>query len=227
MIFLLPLGACFLNCIEGSGNVVSQEEELNFFNEVKVAGMGEVFLIKGKENGIRVETDDNLMERIVVEQNGDELKIKTKGCILERKSLKFFVTLSELKELDISGSAVVSSKDFFETNNFELDISGSGRANLKLGANNVNVDISGSGDAELEGSSKGLDLNISGSGGFSGKAFQVRDADVEISGSGGASLFVSNYLNADISGSGDLYYKGRPSVEADVSGSGKIHKLNK
>lgn len=106
IVISLTLSACVMdgwnNGISGNGNVVDETRDITGFSGVHVSSGIDVYLSEGEEFEVRVEADENLMDVILTELNGNILVVKTERYgIRHAKSKKVHVTLPELEVLKI------------------------------------------------------------------------------------------------------------------------------
>jgi len=139
--------------------------------------------------------------------------------------MKVFVTTPALEGLHLSGSGFIEA-EYFETEDLDLFVSGSGSISTVVSAGFVEARISGSGKINVSGDAGDTKFNISGSGNIYANNLESVNCQAFISGSGNMRVFAVETLRADISGSGNVYYKGNPDVDYHVSGSGKVIREN-
>ena len=197
------------------------------FDEISFSTSGELHIKQGSTQSVEVEGDEDDLERLITEVNGDRLIIKTEGWkSFNMGHIKVYVTVTELEALQISGSGEVYGEGIIHGKDIDLGISGSGDLEMYVEVEELEIRISGSGDIELAGSAQEMDLRISGSGEIDAEEMTVNVVDAHISGSGSCSVTVNEAIDASISGSGTIYYKGNPKhINSHSSGSGKVKKL--
>ena len=235
-------------CTQGEGEIVSETLELSDISGIDLEIAGRVYLSEGSEQSIEVRGYENLVEKLRLESNvrNDIWHIGFQnGCYDSDEQMEFFITVPNLTHVAISGSGEIIGESTFETEQLDMNISGSGmmelkaiatQANLKISGSgkiitmlesaSIESKISGSGDIKLEGSADTQNLDIIGSGSYEGFGMETSETTVDISGSGDAEVKVSSKLRVDISGGGNVYYKGDAGVDAKISGSGKIIDAN-
>ena len=189
---------------EGSGTITTETRSVSGFNEIAVSGSGDVIVEAGDEESLTIEADDNLLELLTSEVSGDrlELGVKTLQRIRPSRTIVYRVTVIDLAEFDISGSA-------------DVTITG-------LATGSFEASISGSGDIDVVGQADDLTVRISGSGSYDGGDLVTATGDVSISGSGSATVNATDELDISISGSGSVTYLGNPSLRQSISGSGSV-----
>jgi hypothetical protein len=227
LITLLIIVSCNVIGEMGSGNVIREERKVSSFNGIDVSGAFDVILIQGTSNSVIVEADDNLMDLIRTEVRGNTLVIDNKKPIHHSKSLKLFITFTELKSIDLSGAVDIESQGKLTLP--ELAISGSGASDGKLDMDvqKLSIDCSGGSKLKLSGSAKDVDVEASGAVDLIAFDFPAETYKLSISGAGKADINVSKELNVDISGAASVHYKGNPTKNIqDISGAGSVKKVD-
>ncbi len=214
--------------VEGSGEAATRTHDADGVRYVSFAVPGELVITVGGKPGLRVEGDANLLDRLDIDVNGDELDIKPERGVRLRPNLplRFALTVETLEGLDVAGSGEVRA-DGAEADQFELNLAGSGEVEMKaLRGREVEVSTAGSGEITLSGEAERLEINIAGSGDVDAAELAVRAAEVSIAGSGDAAVRASDRLEVNVFGSGDVLYYGDPSVERSVMGSGDVTRAD-
>ena len=219
-------------CIEGEGDIITKTLNIDEFDGINSMGAEKVIISQGPEQIVEVKGHENIIERLETEVYSGTWKIKLENedCYTDYE-LSVYITVPDIREISITGSADIEVNDFVDQNELDLNITGSGDiefADFK-GCEYFSIDILGSGNIECNGffdSLKKLEMNISGSGNFEGFNAETEDCKIDISGSGNCYVNVSDKLDIEISGSGDIYYKGYPSINTNITGSGDLVNAN-
>lgn len=215
------------NCIEGEGDVVTQELLINEFTGVKSRGSSEVFITQGNDFKVEVEGQQNIIDNIETDIQNGIWEIEFEDCQRDFEKLKIYITMPEIKDLEISGSGDMFGQDVFVVDVINLKVDGSGSIDVAVdGATDVDARISGSGKIKLAGTTNYLGSKISGSGDLEAYELEANIGNIRISGSGDAEVTVYDELDVKIEGSGDVYYKGNPIINVDITGSGDLKNMN-
>lgn len=218
-------GSFFGLGIKGEGPVTSKNLELEGFTKISLGTPGKVFLSQGEAYSFRVEAQQNIIDNLETKVNGEELKIGFAKSVRSYESLKFYITMPTLKEINLAGSGDVSGETLFSgLDNVEANIAGSGNVRLSLEARAVGISIAGSGDMELDGTAESVEVNIMGSGSVRAESLSTPTADISIAGSGDCTIDATEKLDVSIAGSGDVYYPGSPEISKSIAGSGSVKK---
>jgi hypothetical protein len=227
---LLILGGLFLLSFafnRGSGNVVTRTRDVKNFDKVNLSGTGKINFIQGEEEGLTISAEENIIDKITTNVLDNTLIIAQKYWwfnIWPTKDIVYEVKIKNLSDLELNGSAEAKS-DNLSGNDLNINISGSGKLQLKLKYTNLKINISGSGEMNIAGEVDVQEIEISGSGQASNRDLNSKNTKVSISGSGKAVVNAQEKLDVRISGSGNIKYLGNPSISQNISGSGSIEKI--
>ncbi len=228
----LSFSACrFISGERVDGNGIRSTEQRNVadFNGVSVSGGMDVIVSSGSYS-VRIEADENLLQYIETELDGNLLEIgPRKGYNLRpEQDIKVYVSAPYFNNLEVSGSgSVVSESRIKAENRLVADISGSGDMKLDVDAPEVDMEVTGSGSVTLSGATRKLRSEINGSGELYAFNLMSEETEVEISGSGDAEVYASKVLGISVSGAGNVSYKGNPpSLNQNVAGSGSVRKAD-
>ncbi|MBS1621922.1 MAG: DUF2807 domain-containing protein [Bacteroidetes bacterium] len=214
--------------VSGDGRISNQSRSVSGFNNLDVGGNFDVYVRQDSVSSVKIETDENLMQYIVVRTEGNTLKIYPRDNYNLRPTgaIKIYVTAPSFSDFEISGSCdLYSENKIAGKDEISLDLSGSCDAKMELNAPKVSADISGSGSVTLKGETKELKVDGSGSSHFKCFELMAENVEVDITGSGNAEVFASVKLDVEVSGSGSVKYKGNATVNQKVLGSGSVSKV--
>ena len=197
--------AMFLAGEPGSGVMSTVDREVGEFNAISLSGSGELTIDCGQAPSLTLTTDDNLIELIETDVDGDTLRIRAIKNINPSSFPEYSITTQSLNSVALSGSGTVDISNF-DDESFRFDVSGSGKVRVVGKTNKVSISISGSGGADLS-------------------QLEADKVDISISGSGRANVIARQQLDISISGSGRVEYVGEAKVNQRISGSGRVIKI--
>lgn len=189
-------------CERGEGRMISETFDVSSFDAVDISSWGDVEIVKSHEHKVEVHAQPNVINRFRINVRNETLHVGA-DCFNSNSRPKLIIYTNDLKVLRFTGAGNVESSSHFVSDNFEVELTGSGDVRLRGETTNLSIKVSGSGDVKL----------------FDMKA---ESAEVRISGVSKCEVFVEKYLNVKISGSGKVYYHGYPEIEQEISGNGKI-----
>jgi hypothetical protein len=211
--------------IEGSGKIVKETRELSNFNAVKTATAIDVVLSQGENFSVIVEAEDNLIEHIKTEVEGNTLKVYTKANLKPKEAMKVHVTLIDVEELSASSAGDIIGKTSVRSEVLKLKTSSAGDITLDIDVEILKCSLSSSGDMLLSGSADELYADLSSAGDLNAFKLKARVADVTTSSAGDAKIYVTGSLKARASSGGDILYMGEPKdVDAESRSGGEIKR---
>lgn len=215
--------------IRGNGKISTETRTAATFTGVKVSGAIDLYVSTGATAAIRVDADENLLKYIIVENEGDMLKIRTKNGVNLKPSraIRVYVSAPAFARLEASGACdIYTENKIVNQGTMQVDLSGASDARLELNAPRVDVDVSGAGSVTLKGETR--DFNVDGSGSTDIKCYELlaENTKVDISGAGSAEVFASIKLDVEVTGAADVKYKGNATVNQRVSGAGSVKKTD-
>jgi len=188
---------------QSSGKMASETRDLAGFRAVDVGGVFQVEITAGKDHGVEVEADDNLLQFITTEVDDGVLKIGTKCRLKTDNPIRVRVSAPDIDDLEVSGAASVT-------------LSG-------LKNDGLEVDSSGASKIKVTGETVKFVVDVSGATKVDGENLQAENVTVEASGASHVKVSVSGNLRADTSGASSVVYSGTPKdIVKKTSGASSV-----
>jgi hypothetical protein len=224
---IILLASCSVVGERGNGNVVKQERKVPAFDAIDVSGAFDVYISQGSVQSVIVESDDNLLPLIMTDVVGSTLKIDNKEPIHNSKCMNVYITVTDLKKIELSGAVDLQTQGKLTLTDLEVEISGATDATLELAVQKLELSSSGGCKMKLSGMANKVDMDISGAVDIRAFELLAEVVSISISGAGDAEVNVTKELTAEISGAASVRYKGDPpKVDTNVSGAGSVKKAN-
>lgn len=189
--------------VKGSGDIKTENREVSDFKAIDVSGAFEVEITAQKNFSVEVEADDNLLELIRTEVDGDTLKIKSEKSLKSGNPMKVRISAPDISSLELSGASKVI---LVNLNNESLSLDSSGASKIKI-----------------EGTTGNFDVEMSGASKLDAENLKAENVYVESSGASNLNVFVTNVLKANLSGATNVTYSGSPkSVDKKTSGASSV-----
>ena len=193
----------FFSGIKGSGVSKIEKRDVANFKQIDVSGIIEVEVVAQKNFSVEVEADDNLLEYVKTEVDGDTLKLYTKNRISPSTKIRVVISMPELTGADVSGVSKLTANEI-KTESFHLDVSGASKI-------------------EINGEAKNLKIEASGASKINAENLKVSNADVDVSGATHVTVNATEEVRADASGASKVNYVGEPkNVIKDTSGASRV-----
>lgn len=237
--------------IKGSRNVIIKETPIHNLSHLEIEDNLEVTLVKGSNSGVKIESDDNLHEFIVVETFGNKIRLHTTKNITSFKKLEVVLTYNdslhtittrhqselksyqELKLKNITITLFDYSKAFLniKADHFKLISADKSKVELNAKAENILIQTRNSSNVKALTNAKNLDFLIVDKS----KAVIEGDANksnIKLSGdasliaknivSNDTNLFAENNTYCEIFSKDDFVLKAKNNAEIHLYGDPKI-----
>jgi len=224
IVISLLINAC-VNSIDGNGNVINETRKVESFNKIDISGGYEVVLNQGDIERLEIEIDENLIDYIKTNVKKNTLFIKSKKNFGKTKAMKIYITVVNIKAIEVSGAIKLTNKGIYKGDKLKIDVSGAADIDLELKVEKLVMDMSGASETTLKGSSTNFKIELTGAGELDAEKFKTQHTSVEISGAGEAKVYAKKTLDIEVSGAGSIHYKGNPTITKDISGAGSIKEL--
>ncbi len=204
------------------------------FSGLHFESVGEVLITQGETCALKIEGNDELLAKVRSEVNEGVLSITYPtgvgdlagaGWIGEEQRLLYFVTMQEVKQVDLAGAGSIQADDL-RGKVLSLSHSGAGKMTLKgLDYKQLDASLSGLGEIQVEGKVDSQNVVLSGLGEYHAEGLKSQEANVSLSGAGSARVWVNSELKAEATGAGSIHYKGNPHVTQSNSALGNVKQL--
>jgi hypothetical protein len=211
----------------GPGPTVDKDYQVGQFNKIDLAGAYDVTVHTGPAPSVHARGGQNVLDRLVVEVDGDELKIHPKQHFGfhwgSSGHVQLTITVPQLQAATLAGSGGINI-DRVQGDNFEGTVAGSGGLSVgSLAVQSLKLSIAGSGDAKAgAGTAQTASYDIAGSGGVDAGGVQTQQLKVSIAGSGSVKAHSSGTADVSIMGSGDVDVAGGAKCSVTKAGSGSV-----
>lgn len=190
--------------VVGSGRLVSQDRTVGSFTGIRVTGIANVVIREDPVQALRIEADDNILDRITTTVQRGLLTIGLQSGSYSDITVNVYASMETIRRLEVTGSANFSTATPMHTDSLICRITGAG-----------NMTIQGSASAGV--------FDITGVGTIQAFALTLERGWSTISGTGAIETTVSRQLTASITGVGSITYAGNPStVNQTITGVGSV-----
>ena len=213
--------------VSGSGDIKTESRAVSGFTGISLGVPAKVEIIQSGIEGIRIETDDNILPLIetVVDDGKLKIRFKDRNMSVSTKTLKLTINVKTLDSLSVAGSGDVYAAKL-QVAKLKTSVAGSGDIRIAaLDADTLTLSIAGSGDFSAGGKANTVEAKIAGSGNVKIEKLAANNVKVSVAGSGAAKVWAKETLTISVAGSGDVVYFGDARVTQSVAGSGTVKRL--
>jgi hypothetical protein len=232
-LLVLPLLLLFISCSNSgsyiSENDISESKPLSGVTRLALDGVFSLSLAQSDEESIRLEGPSELIDKLIIDQQGDllvlEMEGNNSGFNFKKGDLKISLSLKKLQELRYDGVGNVKTSGTFTVDTLRINGNGVGNLDLELDAKQLNADFDMVGNINLKGSASRAYFSNNGVGNLDASQLRVQNLDITSSGIGNVDVFCVGNLSMDVSGIGKVGYTGSPTIiKKEVSGIGKVEE---
>lgn len=208
---------------EGSGNIVTIEENFTDFTALDINHAFNVMVQQGDEYSVIIRVDDNFVDDLDIKVQGDVLKIGFKSTFntrLKDATFEADITMPELSAIDVSSASRAEITGFSSSAPFRANVSSAGSLRGDIDAGDTTLDASGASTVDLSGSGANLMVQATGASNVDLSDFPVGDATVNAADASRVTVNVNGTLDVDASSASTVMYLGNPSMGSiDLSGA--------
>lgn len=225
---VLLLSSCNgFDCINGSGNQVTESRDIGTFTQVETSGSLKIVLSQDSTSSVRILANDNIQKEIQTRLSGNTLKIDIEGNFCDAGPVTIYLSSKDYQKIESSGSVEVLSEGKLNLNELDLELHGSSKVVLDLNVKSLRTSSSGSSEIVLKGQAGSHDLDMTGSSSVEALDFVVGQYQINSTGASKSRINVLNSLEVNSRGASEVEYKGKPSkIEKDNSGASVVRSIN-
>lgn len=190
--------------IVGSGKLVSQPRSLSTFAGIQVTGIAKVVIIQDTVQSLRIEADDNIMDRVTTAVSNGLLVIGLQKGSYSNVTVNVFASMKTIERLECVGTA-----DFVTSGSIRTE--------------GITCRITGAGTMTLAGTATSQTIELTGTGNIHNFGLVSAHCSATITGAGSLEVNVTQQLDAIVSGAGSIIYAGTPGVvNKTIMGVGSV-----
>ncbi len=224
------LTSCDRDNIRASDEVTSLDYSIPDYSTLKISNAFDAYVtFLNTEESIRIEANENLHNKIIVEREGNSLIIRLKKFtnIRGNATLNVYIATKNLTKFDISGASSLTLENEWNTQNANIELSGASNFSGEVTADHLYVDMHGASNIDVYGSANILSAELAGSSELKDYDLFVKRLNIEMSGASEALLSVSESIDVEASGASELNYKGDATLaHKKLSGNSEIKNRN-
>lgn len=232
IILSIVLCSCYShpNTIKGDGNIITKEITIEDYNQLEIELNNVELIYKQSKEApfLKIETDQNIMNIINIEQEGKELtlKLQREFTQINPTSLTIITNSTKLKELALAGSGIYNLREGIFGEELEIKLAGNCRVQAdSIIVNNLDCKIAGKGELYLNGNVKETNIESAGNSQIEAFGLHTDILECEIAGRSHIEITVNQQITAQIAGKADILYKGNPLVKQQSIGKGSIKQV--
>jgi len=191
--------------VKGSGVLQTQQRTISDFQTLTSNIPATIILTQGEATSLIIDAEDNLLPIISTATSGDHLTISNTTGFSATQPITIHLTTKTIEKLTVNGSG-----------NLKL---------LKIDTNDLEINVSGSSRVSGSGKSTNLALNANGSTKLELANLLTSSCTLVFNGASNGNVNVTKSINATLNGASSIRYLGNPSdIKTQVTGASSISK---
>lgn len=222
----LLLSSCS-SSIEGEGAATQQKSfTVDQISDLDIACNCNVTLIPGNENGVKVESHQNIIDNLVVEGNKGNVVIKENKAVGNYSAYDVFVYVTrDLKDVEISKQTMLKVSGTLNVDDIKIELSDQSRMdNSYLITNNFKLNVDDQAIVDLKGTSISLIYKGSNQSQADLLAFETNDAQVSTSENAILNINTRKTLSGSAKGNSVINYLGEPTKNTKIADNAQVVK---
>lgn len=209
---------------------VKQKEVTGEFDEIEVSQAIDAEVIKSDVEKVVISAPQNIIDEILVDNEGGKLHIHYKKGIrvMNSHNVSAKIYTKDFSKLNANSAASIKVKDKFTQEKTDVEVSSAASVSGNLEANDFNISVDSS--SNFNGKIWAVDLNIDASSAasidVSGKA-----KTVDVTSSSGSSVsakeLIADNVSAEASSGASVQISALSSIKAEASSGGSVNVYKK
>jgi hypothetical protein len=207
------------NYIKLSHDITKENKNITGFQKIEVSEDFEVYLsFSETSEEVVIESNENLHDRIIVEKEGDKLKISTKPYSYSynnrkkdsgaKEKLVAYITAKKLTEIKGTEDVTFLLKDKLYADNLTIDLDEDTSLKGYIEAQHLVVLLNEDSTVYLKGGAKSMKVDADEDSIIAGYDFVVGDIDINLNEDSVAKLTVNGEINLRAKEDSYFYHKG-------------------
>ncbi len=205
--------------IRGNGKIKIDIRELKGFNEIIAQGGFNLILTQGDKEGVKIETDENIIELFQTRINGKKLYITMVADVRRSSKLNVYISIKELTSIILLNDISLKTESVIHFDELSIFSGGMSQINMELFAAKLTLQMVDGTYAYLKGYSEVFKVEIHDETELNAFNMQTDSCNVLSSGLTEVSIDVQKDLKLLVTGGSNLYYTGNPKVSKRIFSS--------
>jgi len=199
--------------IKGNGNVQSEERPVpGEFTVIKVSEGLDVFVTQDNKTSVTVEADENIIDLIRTDIQGDVLTIHLEERVGRAESKKILVTLPHITRFETSSGAELETNHTITADRIELNSSSGSHLKVSVNADEVNCNSSSGSHIKISGTTGIIYTDASSGSHIKANDLKAKKAVSEASSGANITINASEESEANTSSGGNVHNYGSAST---------------
>jgi len=212
--------------VEKGNNVVKTEiRDLKGYTKVVAQGRFQLILSQGDEEGIRIETDENLINLFQTRMDGKTLFVIMMADVKKYKELNVYVSIKDIEQLTLLNEISVKTDKLIHFSDVSILASGMSKVEMELFSSRLTVELTDGSYTYLKGYTERFLVRAHDETELNAFDLQADFCYIKSSGLTEVMINAEKELSLMVTGESNVYYIGEPTIKERIfSSSGFIVK---
>jgi hypothetical protein len=195
------------------------------FEDIDANGTYNITISQGEESQVNLFIDSNILPLIQTTVTNRRLFIGVQdGQCYNGGPVEMSIVSPDYDAIVLNGACNLTAYNI-NTSYLVFTLNGTSGVSSSFDVTSFNLNIEGSGNAQIAGNASEGKLQITGAGSIYGPSAIFDSCYIKVSGSGDVRISVRKFLDVNISGTGNVFYSGDPAeINSVITGTGQLIK---
>ncbi len=202
-----------------SEGLATEERSISEFSKLSIHGVFNLYLSQGDKESLRIEADENTMDKITIKNIGEKLVIELDEGIefFDRDEINIYLRITEIDSFEFEGVGNIKTEEVLRLTKLDLKGDGVGNTKLEIEADRIEAEFNLVGNVTLSGKVETIDLKNNGLGNVDASDLKAQYLTLEV--------YSEKEISITANGIGKVTYDGDAEVKnLNRSGIGKVEK---
>jgi hypothetical protein len=195
----------------------SETRKITSFSKVEAGGAVEIKLFESNLDYVKIESKENVSEKVKVECANGTLKVYTKGTL--HNSVTVSVPYQKIEAIYADGATRITADKIFDAEKLTIRCSGASGVDLSFNTQLLSTDVSGAAQLKLKGKAVQHLCNLSGASNIEAQMLETESTRIVAGGASHAEVKSSKSLVVNADGASEVKYAGNPKDKQIQSGT--------
>ncbi len=210
-----------------SEGLATEERSISEFSKLSIHGVFNLYLSQGDKESLRIEADENTMDKITIKNIGEKLVIELDEGIefFDRDEINIYLRITEIDSFEFEGVGNIKTEEVLRLTKLDLKGDGVGNTKLEIEADRIEAEFNLVGNVTLSGKVETIDLKNNGLGNVDASDLKAQYLTLNTNGIGNVEVYSEKEISITANGIGKVTYDGDAEVKnLNRSGIGKVEK---
>ncbi len=198
--------------IKASAEVKSVIRDLKGFNSIVAQGYFNLILLQGQEEGVKIETNENIIELFQTRVEDKVLYIDMVSEVRKIKELNVYVSFKDLSAITLLNQVTLTTQALIHLTDINIHISGISSVNMEVYASALSFEVCDGAFVNLKGYSDNLNVQMHDETEFNSYELQALNVKVKASGLSDVMVNAQKTISVFVTGASNVYYTGEPKI---------------